>query len=160
VEKIVRPSPNVVTKGKLPQTPRVRLVLQGAIEEARNLNQNCVATEHLLLGLLREQQSTAGQILMNLGIDYEEVRAEIVAQMMPVPPSLVEKMARRAGAWVRRHPGIRIFTGALVATLAGALVIHGLTEFGTLTSGGLAGAVGFLVALVISSGGGYRGLSS
>jgi ATP-dependent Clp protease ATP-binding subunit ClpC len=57
----------MVTMGKLPQTPRAKKVIEYAIEEARNLNHNYVGTEHLLLGLLREQDGVAAQVLMNLG---------------------------------------------------------------------------------------------
>ena len=53
VEKLVKSGPDMVTMGKLPQTPRAKKVIEYAIEEARNLNHNYVGTEHLLLGLLR-----------------------------------------------------------------------------------------------------------
>src|SRR5216683_7976200 len=56
VEKIVQSGPDMVTMGKLPQTPRAKKVIEYSIEEARNLNHNYVGTEHLLLGLLREQE--------------------------------------------------------------------------------------------------------
>jgi hypothetical protein len=59
--------PDMVTMGKLPQTPRAKKVIEYAIEEARNLNHNYVGTEHLLLGLLREHDGVAAQVLMNLG---------------------------------------------------------------------------------------------
>ena len=52
VEKIVQAGPEMVTMGKLPQTPRAKKVIEYAIEEARNLNHNYVGTEHLLLGLV------------------------------------------------------------------------------------------------------------
>ena len=52
VEKIVQAGPDMVTMGKLPQTPRAKKVIEYAIEEARNLNHNYVGTEHLLLGLV------------------------------------------------------------------------------------------------------------
>ncbi len=48
VEKIVQAGPEMVTMGKLPQTPRAKKVIEYAIEEARNLNHNYVGTEHLL----------------------------------------------------------------------------------------------------------------
>ena len=51
VEKLVKSGPDMVTMGKLPQTPRAKKVIEYAIEEARNLNHNYVGTEHLLLGL-------------------------------------------------------------------------------------------------------------
>ena len=50
VEKLVKSGPDMVTMGKLPQTPRAKKVIEYAIEEARNLNHNYVGTEHLLLG--------------------------------------------------------------------------------------------------------------
>jgi ATP-dependent Clp protease ATP-binding subunit ClpC len=68
----------MVTMGKLPQTPRAKKVIEYAIEEARNLNHNYVGTEHLLLGLLREHDGVAAQVLMNLGLKLEEVREEVL----------------------------------------------------------------------------------
>ncbi len=78
VEKLVKSGPEMVTMGKLPQTPRAKKVIEFAIEEARNLNHNYVGTEHLLLGLLREQDGVAAQVLMNLGVKLEEVREEVL----------------------------------------------------------------------------------
>src|SRR5437016_5230364 len=78
VEKIVQAGPDMVTMGKLPQTPRAKKVIEYSIEEARNLNHNYVGTEHLLLGLLREQEGVAAQVLMNLGLKLEDVREEVL----------------------------------------------------------------------------------
>ncbi len=78
VEKLVKSGPDIVTMGKLPQTPRAKKVIEFAIEEARNLNHNYVGTEHLLLGLLREHDGVAAQVLMNLGLKLEEVREEVL----------------------------------------------------------------------------------
>jgi len=78
VEKIVQTGPDMVTMGKLPQTPRAKKVIEYAMEEARNLNHNYVGTEHLLLGLLREQEGVAAQVLMNLGMKLEDVRDEVL----------------------------------------------------------------------------------
>src|SRR5947209_9297831 len=78
VEKIVQAGPEMVTMGKLPQTPRAKKVIEYAIEEARNLNHNYVGTEHLLLGLLREQEGVAAQVLMNLNLKLDEVREEVL----------------------------------------------------------------------------------
>jgi ATP-dependent Clp protease ATP-binding subunit ClpC len=78
VEKLVKSGPEMVTMGKLPQTPRAKKVIEFAIEEARNLNHNYVGTEHLLLGLLREHDGVAAQVLMNLGLKLEEVREEVL----------------------------------------------------------------------------------
>ena len=78
VEKLVKSGPDMVTMGKLPQTPRAKKVIEYAIEEARNLNHNYVGTEHLLLGLLREHDGVAAQVLMNLNLKLEEVREEVL----------------------------------------------------------------------------------
>jgi ATP-dependent Clp protease ATP-binding subunit ClpA len=78
VEKIVQSGPDMVKMGRLPQTPRAKKVVEYAIEEARNLNHNYVGTEHLLLGLLREQEGIGAQVLINLGLDLETVREEVL----------------------------------------------------------------------------------
>ncbi|MDO5553543.1 MAG: ATP-dependent Clp protease ATP-binding subunit [Planctomycetia bacterium] len=78
VEKLVRSGPDLVTMGRLPQTPKAKKVIEFAMNEARNLNHNYVGTEHLLLGLLREPEGIAAQVLMNLGIQLEDVRQEML----------------------------------------------------------------------------------
>src|SRR3954464_4276870 len=80
VEKIVQTGPggDQVVLGKLPHTPRAKKVIEYSVEEARNLNHNYVGTEHLLLGLLREQEGVAAQVLMNLGLKLEDVREEVL----------------------------------------------------------------------------------
>src|SRR5215210_6983471 len=80
VEKIVQHGPGgeQVVMGRLPHTPRAKKVIEYSIEEARNLNHNYVGTEHLLLGLLREQEGVAAQVLMNLGLRLEDVREEVL----------------------------------------------------------------------------------
>ncbi len=78
VEKLVRSGPDMVSMGKLPQTPKARKVIEYAIEEARALNHNYVGTEHLLLGLLRETDGIAAQVLMNQGLKLEYVREEVL----------------------------------------------------------------------------------
>ncbi len=86
VQKIIQPGPYSVTMGKLPQTPRTKKVVEYSIEEARNLNHNYVGTEHLLLGLLREQEGVAAQVLMNLGLKLEDVREEVLNLLGPSAP--------------------------------------------------------------------------
>jgi ATP-dependent Clp protease ATP-binding subunit ClpC len=78
VEKLVQSGPDMVTMGKLPQTPRAKKVIEYSMEEARNLGHNYVGTEHILLGLLREQEGVAAQVLMNVGLKLEEVREEVL----------------------------------------------------------------------------------
>jgi ATP-dependent Clp protease ATP-binding subunit ClpC len=78
VEKHVKSGPDMVTMGKLPQSPRAKKVIEYAIEEARALNHNYVGTEHILLGLLRESEGIAAQVLISLGLKLEDVRQEIL----------------------------------------------------------------------------------
>jgi ATP-dependent Clp protease ATP-binding subunit ClpC len=78
VERIVQSGPGTVAMGRLPQTPRAVKVIEYAIEEARNLKHHHVGTKHLLLGLLREEEGVAAQVLMNMGLGLEDVRAEVL----------------------------------------------------------------------------------
>lgn len=88
VEKIVQHGPGgeQVVMGRLPHTPRARKVLDYSVEEARNLNHNYVGTEHLLLGLLREQEGVAAQVLINLGLRLEDVREEVLNLLGQLAP--------------------------------------------------------------------------
>ena len=74
VAKLINKGTETFTIGKLPQTPRAKKVIEYAINEAHDLNHNYVGTEHLLLGLLREQHGLAAQVLMDLGLKLSEVR--------------------------------------------------------------------------------------
>ncbi len=79
VEKLVQRGPNKVSMGRLPQTPRAKKVIEHAMKAARDLGHNYVGTEHVLLGLFCERETVAAQILMNLGLRLENVRAEVLA---------------------------------------------------------------------------------
>src|SRR6266487_592962 len=59
VDKLVKRGSEPLSKGKIPQTPRSKKIIEYAIEEARNLGHTFVGTEHLLLGLLREADGVA-----------------------------------------------------------------------------------------------------
>jgi ATP-dependent Clp protease ATP-binding subunit ClpC len=78
VEKIVQDGPTMVTMGQLPFTPRAKKVLELASEEASGLRHNYIGTEHLLLGLIRENEGVAAQVLMNLNLKLEDVREEVL----------------------------------------------------------------------------------
>ncbi len=80
VEKIVQHGPGgeQVIMGRLPHTPRAKMVIGYSVEEARDLKHNYVGTEHLLLGLLREQEGVAAQVFINLGLKLEDVREEVL----------------------------------------------------------------------------------
>ena len=103
VEKLVQSGPEMVTMGKLPQTPRAKKVIEYSMEEARNLNHNYVGTEHILLGLLREQEGVAAQVLMNLGLKLEEVREEVLNLLGHGMESEPERGGPRGGRVAKRR---------------------------------------------------------
>jgi hypothetical protein len=78
VEKLVESGPYMVTMGKLPQTPRARNCIKWAYEEANKIGHRYIGTEHLLLGLSRETEGVASQVLMNLGVDLESARTAVL----------------------------------------------------------------------------------
>ena len=73
------PSAKTLLAQALPLTPRPQKVIDNAREEGRKLNHNYVGTEHLLLGLVREEESVAAQVLQNLGLTPGEVRQEVLS---------------------------------------------------------------------------------
>ncbi len=78
IERIVKPGSGTIQMGQLPFTPRAKKVLELALEEANNLGHNYIGTEHLLLGLLRENDSVAAQALTSVGLKLEELRDEVL----------------------------------------------------------------------------------
>lgn len=78
VDNFIKHGAEEVAMGKLPQTPRAKRVIEYAVEEARQLGHNYVGTEHLLLGLLRETDGIAAQVLQRLGLKLEDVREEVL----------------------------------------------------------------------------------
>jgi len=76
VEESVRKGKATIALGELPYTSRAKKVLEYAMAEAREMNHSYVGTEHLLLGLLREEKGIAAQVLNGLGITLENARSE------------------------------------------------------------------------------------
>jgi len=78
IEKLVQPGPTTQIIGDIPFTPRAKKALELAAEEARSLGHNYIGTEHILLGLIREGEGIASQVLLNLGMDLNRVRNEVM----------------------------------------------------------------------------------
>ena len=76
VEESVRKGKATIALGELPYTSRAKKVLEFAMAEARDFNHSYVGTEHLLLGLLREEKGIAAQVLNSLGVTLDEARGE------------------------------------------------------------------------------------
>src|SRR5689334_14844842 len=83
VEKQVGTGPDQKMIGNIPYTPRVKKVLALAAKEAKALNHTYVGTEHILLGLLREGDGVAARVLINLDVDIEQTRQEILKELDP-----------------------------------------------------------------------------
>ena len=69
--------------GHIPFTPRARKVLELSLREALQLGHNCIGTEHILLGLIREGEGVAAQVLVKLGADLTEVRQHVIKLLGP-----------------------------------------------------------------------------
>src|SRR5215813_1381628 len=78
IEKLVKGSSTMVPMGNLPFTPRAKKVLELSLEEASQLGHNYIGTEHLLLGLIKENEGIAAKVLTNLGVKLEDVREEVL----------------------------------------------------------------------------------
>lgn len=90
VEKLVGFGPEIQVYGDPALTGKVKKVFEYANEEAANLNHNYVGTEHLLLGLLRQTDGVAAQVLENLNVNLKEVRKEVLKELetfnLQLPP--------------------------------------------------------------------------
>jgi len=100
IEEIIGQGPAAPT-GHIPFTPRAKKVLELALREALQLGHNYIGTEHILLGLIREGEGVAAQVLQKLGADLARVREAVV--------ELIPGSSESAGRSPRRRRGRRIF---------------------------------------------------
>ncbi len=70
-----------VTSGQIPFTPRAKKVLELALREALSLGHNYIGTEHILLGLVRENEGVAARILLDFDADSEKIRNEVIRML-------------------------------------------------------------------------------
>ncbi len=94
IEKLITPSTSpTVTLGQLPFSPRAKRVIELAGETAGQLGHDVIGTEHLLLGLLKENEGIAAQVLTNLGLRLDEVRDTVLEVLgADVPQDADEKI--------------------------------------------------------------------
>src|ERR671914_788127 len=88
-----------VTAGQIPFTPRAKKVLELALREALSLGHNYIGTEHILLGLVRENEGVAARILLDFDADSEKIRNEVI-RMLSGPGG-----RQRAGAGAQQGEG-------------------------------------------------------
>ena len=96
IEKLVQPGPTTQIIGDIPFTPRAKKALELAAEEARSLGHNYIGTEHLLLGLIREGEGIASQVLLNLSMDLNSVRNEVMGLLGSALPGANQGGAQAA----------------------------------------------------------------
>ncbi|MCP4590987.1 MAG: hypothetical protein GY842_09600 [bacterium] len=108
LEAIIRPGTVEGTVGRLPQHQRVKNVIEHAVEEARGLGHHYVGTEHVLLGLLREEGSLAAQVLAKLNLNVQDVRAK-VGDLLAMPEGFSGSTpgAASSAGDRRNHPLVR-----------------------------------------------------
>jgi ATP-dependent Clp protease ATP-binding subunit ClpC len=85
--------------GHVPFTPRAKKVLELSLREALELGHNHIGTEHLLLGVLREGEGVAAQVLVTLGVDLSRARARVLELLdgLPTPDDPVPGPGPRSG---------------------------------------------------------------
>jgi ATP-dependent Clp protease ATP-binding subunit ClpC len=109
VARIIGPGDEPIVSGQIPFTPRAKKVLELSLREALSLKHNYIGTEHILLGLVRENEGVAARILLDFGADAEKIRNEIMRVLSgPGGPGLVhtETVQHRAvrGGWTSYGP--------------------------------------------------------
>jgi ATP-dependent Clp protease ATP-binding subunit ClpC len=90
--------------GHIPFTPRAKKVLELSLREALQLGHNYIGTEHILLGLIREGEGVAAQVLQQLGAELQKVRQTVI-QLLSGPGGSEEQQPKTAGAGGRETSG-------------------------------------------------------
>ncbi len=91
-----------VTSGQIPFTPRAKKVLELALREALSLGHNYIGTEHILLGLVRENEGVAARILLDFDADSEKIRNEVI-RMLSGPGGRRQGSGSGSGSGRRRR---------------------------------------------------------
>jgi ATP-dependent Clp protease ATP-binding subunit ClpC len=78
IEKIVGVGDNMMLLGEIPFTPRAKKVLEYAVEEAQQMGHSYIGTEHILLGLIREEEGVAARVLENLDLKLDTLKETIL----------------------------------------------------------------------------------
>jgi ATP-dependent Clp protease ATP-binding subunit ClpC len=103
VEEITPPG-KAAPEGHVPFTPRAKKVLELSLREALQLGHNYIGTEHMLLGLIREGDGVAAQVLKRLGADSQRVRHEVILLLSGSPVATAGEAEGRATRSILRTP--------------------------------------------------------
>ena len=83
VDKLTSKGSKLGIKGRLPNAPQMKKIIDYAIEEAKTMGHEYVGTEHLLLGLLRDEEGIGGQALRNLNATLDDIRERVLVLLRP-----------------------------------------------------------------------------
>jgi ATP-dependent Clp protease ATP-binding subunit ClpC len=109
VERLVKAGPSTLVSGDIPFTPKAKKVMELAMDEAVSLGHNYIGTEHLLLGLLREGEGIASQVLMNLGLDISKVRNEVMKLLGSTTPGFGITPKPTMARGMKKMPALEAF---------------------------------------------------
>jgi ATP-dependent Clp protease ATP-binding subunit ClpA len=118
-----------VSSGQIPFTPRAKKVLELALRESLTLGHNYIGTEHILLGVVRENEGVAARVLLEFGADAEKVRNEVIRALSgmrspyaysPSGPDHAVALLARAAPEIRDRFGRGADRGGLLLVLASA----------------------------------------
>ena len=116
-----------VTGGQIPFTPRAKKVLELALREALSLGHNYVGTEHILLGIVRENEGVAARILLDYDAVAEAVRNRVIEQLSPEPTATARGSTRvyptMSGAPGPKRASLPLVVGTAVVALAVGLLL-------------------------------------
>jgi ATP-dependent Clp protease ATP-binding subunit ClpC len=125
---------DVVTTGQIPFTPRAKKVLELSLREALTLGHNYIGTEHVLLGIARENDGVAARILLDKGAGADAIRDAVVRKVGPAAPGAGALAAFPTGPARRRRSRL---------DRPAALIVLGWALFGV--AAGLGLLVGWLI---------------
>jgi ATP-dependent Clp protease ATP-binding subunit ClpC len=109
-----------VTSGQIPFTPRAKKVLELSLREAMALRDDYIGTEHVLLGLVRENQGVASRILLDFDADAEKIRNATIGMLSGVP-----RFRSRRGPYLRIGAGRSAEPGWPLRAVAAGWLLFG-----------------------------------
>ena len=126
IESIIGRGQEPVGDGHIPFTPRAKKVLEQSLLESMQLGHDYIGTEHILLGLMREGDGVAAQVLVKLGADQNRVRQQVIQLLHgyqgqePAAPVVVDELRDRLTSIAARLAVIERRLGDATASAAGA----------------------------------------
>ena len=90
VSQLIAPNPTIQTAGRAAYTPRARRVIENSYREAVRFKANQIGTEHILIAILRENDSVAGRLLNTIGINIQKLYIDLLSAMGEDAPAVRE----------------------------------------------------------------------